>query len=125
MKGGNLALWAAAKRYTPVIALVAMAQFAAPVVGAGLAAGLAAALLFALHLLTYGANAARAAAPPLILRVLCAVGLLLVVGAGAAPRLVFASLLAEIGLFLCVANGLALTLTVLASRAPTLRDEAW
>jgi multisubunit Na+/H+ antiporter MnhB subunit len=127
MKGMHLILRAAAGICTPLIALFAFSVLATRPAGAGvgLSAGLAMGMVLVLHVLVFGAAAARAAFPPLLARVLLALGLLLTLVATSAPLLPFGAELSEAGLFLAVTAGLALLLGVLISRAPTLRDEEW
>ncbi len=123
----NFVLRSAARTYTPLIALFALALTAMypPGAGIGLLAGLAISLLLALHMLVYGAVAARAALPPALARGVLALGLALTLVGTSAPRLPFAQQMAEAGLFFVVVAGTALVLAVLVGRAPTLRDEDW
>lgn len=123
----NFVLRSAARTYTPLIALFALALGAMypPGGGIGLLAGLAISLLGATHTLVYGAVAARVALPPAAARGLLALGLALALVGASAPRLPLAPQLAETGLFLTVLAGTSLVLAVLIGRAPTLRDEDW
>jgi hypothetical protein len=123
----NFVLRSAARTYTPLIAMFALALTAMypPGGGIGLLAGLAISLLLALHMLVYGAAAARAALPPALARGGLALGLTLALAGTSAPRLLFAQQIAEAGLFLTLVGGTALVLAVLVGRAPTLRDEDW
>lgn len=127
MKGLHLALQAAGKLYTPLIALFALSLLAGGVAGTGigLSAGLAFALVLALHLIVHGARAARAATPPALMGVLVSLGVALALLGAGAPGLPYALQVLEAGLFIATAAGFGLMLTVLAGRAPTLRDEDW
>mgnify|MGYP001385522474 FL=1 len=126
-RAAHFLLSSAARTYTPIIALLALALGAIypPGGGAGLLAGLTVSLLLASHVLVYGAAAARAAMPPTLGRGLLALGLALALAGTGAPGLAFARQATEAGLFLTLAAGMALVLTVLVGRAPTLRDEDW
>jgi hypothetical protein len=122
MKGGVDAVALASARFmTPAIALFALALLArdAPGDGVGALAGLAFALLIAVHALVYGARAARTALPPAAARLLFAAGIAGVFGADLTAR---SAQVAEAGLFLIGAAGASLVLFVLIARAPTLRD---
>lgn len=125
--GSHLVLAAAARRYLPLMALLALSLFVtrAPGSAVGLLAGMVFALALGLHALVFGAHAARAAFPPLAARVGLASGLLAALGSVFAPSLDGAGQLSELGLFVATASGAALTLTVLMGRAPTLNDEDW
>jgi hypothetical protein len=117
---------AAARFYAPLIVLAALSLLVlrAPGGGAGFVAGVLFAMAMAVHLIVFGAAAARAAFPPAMARVLLCMGLVAaVIGAGA-PRLPGAATLAETGLFAATAAGAALILLSLAGRVPTLRDQA-
>ncbi len=123
--GGHVALAAAARFYTPLVALFAATLLLrAPAgAGSGITAGLAFVLALLLHVLVFGAAAARAAAPPLICRLLLALGLALALTGTLSPSFGIASQLTEGGLFIVTAAGGVLILTVLIGRAPTMRDE--
>lgn len=118
-------LLAASQFYTPLLALFAFMLLATRSAGGGvgLLAGLAFGVVLCLHVLAFGAGAARKAAPPLAARGLVALGLLAVVIGAGAPRLTMAAQVLEAGLFLITAAGVSLLLNVLAARAPTLRDD--
>ncbi len=122
---GHVALPAAARFYTPLIALFAATLLLRAPAGAGigLTAGLAFVLALLLHVLVFGAAAARAAAPPLICRLLLALGLSFALTGTLSPSFGNASQLTEGGLFIVTAASGALILTVLIGRAPTMRDE--
>jgi multicomponent Na+:H+ antiporter subunit B len=125
--GPHVVLRAAAKLHTPLIVLFAASLLAvrAPGEGVGFIAGLAFALALVLHVIVFGAAAARAAFPTPLARVLLALGVIgALVGAGA-PNFQYARQLGEAGLFLATISAFALVLAVLAGRAPTLRDEDW
>jgi hypothetical protein len=123
----HIGLQAAARAYTPLIALFAALLAATYPAGSGvgLFAGFVFAALHALHMLVYGAAASRAALPPLVSRGLFAAGLLLAVAAIGAPSWVYAGRVGETGLFLVAASGFALLMNVLVGRAPSMRDEDW
>jgi multisubunit Na+/H+ antiporter MnhB subunit len=91
--------------------------------GVGFTAGIVFASALALHMLVFGAAAARKAFPPFVARLIVAVGLSAVVLGAGAPRLPFAAQILEAGLFLTTAAGASLIMAVLVGRAPTLRDE--
>lgn len=125
--GAHAVLRAAASFYAPLIALFAFVLLAvrAPGEGVGLLAGLALALVFALHVIVAGADGARAALSPALGRVLMMAGLVCAAGGAAAPGFAYAPHLVEAGLFVIVAAGAALVVTALAGRAQVLRDEDW
>lgn len=125
--GPQLSVRAAARSYTPLIAFFAIVLLSAHPAGSGigLIAGFAFALLIALHVLTYGVSAARAAAPPWLMRPLAAMGLLAALFGVGAPMFPYAARLAEAGLFITTAAGSSLALCVLIGRAPTLLDDTW
>ncbi len=123
----QLSVRAAARSYTSLIAFFAILLLSVHPAGSGigLIAGFAVALLLALHGLTYGVGAARAAAPPWLMRPLAALGLLAALFGVGAPLFPYAARIAEAGLFVCTAAGSALALCVLIGRAPTLLDDSW
>jgi len=127
MRSAQIVLLSAARFYTPLIALFSFALLAlyTPGAGVGLAAGLAFALALALHMIAFGADAARRAAAPLASRLLLSLGLIATFGAAAFPGWAFAAQAMEGGLFAAVAAASALMLGVLSGRAPSLRDEDW
>ncbi len=127
MRAAQILLLSAARYYAPLIALFALALMAlyAPGSGVGLLAGLAFALALALHGIVFGADAARAAFPPVIARVLLSLGLIAAIGAAGAPGLGFAAHIMEAGLLAATASASALILVALMGRAPGLRDEDW
>jgi hypothetical protein len=116
----------AARFYAPLIVLFALVLLIVrPAgVGVGFAAGLALVLAILLHALVFGAVAARAAAPPAIMRLFMAGGLLAAMAPYAPFRLGFSDALVEAGLFLVTSAGGAALVTVLFGRAPTMRDAA-
>lgn len=122
--GAHVVIAAAARLYAPIILLFALTLFSAraPGEGVGFLAGLAFALAFALHALVFGADAARAALPPRLLRVILALGAGVALAAAGAPALSFAPQAIEAGTFAAVAAACALIVIVLFGRAPTLRD---
>ena len=101
----QLSVRAAARSYTPLIAFFAILLLSAHPAGSGvgLFAGFAFALLIALHILTYGVSAARAAAPPWLMRPLLALGLLAALFGVGAPLFPYAARIAEAGLFVSTA----------------------
>jgi Domain related to MnhB subunit of Na+/H+ antiporter len=123
--GGHIVLAAATRFYAPLIVLAALLLLVLrlPGEGVGFVAGMILGVALAVHLLVFGAAAARAALPPYLARVMLACGLALVVVSAALPRLAFAPQLGEAGVFITTASGIALILAVLVGRAPTLRDE--
>jgi multisubunit Na+/H+ antiporter MnhB subunit len=123
----QIVLLTAARFYMPIVTLFACALLALRPAGSGvgLAAGLAAALMLALHMLVFGAEAARAAAPPFLSRCVLVLGLSAsAIGAGL-PRWAFAAHMVEGGVFAATAAGIALIIAAIAGRAPSLRDEDW
>ena len=125
-EGAHSALGAAARFYTPLIVLFALTLLVvrAPGEGIGFFAGLAFLLALTVHALVYGAGAACAAAPPLVMRALTAAGLMAVVVGALSPRMPFASELLEAGAFVLTTAGGALVIAVLFGRASTMRDQA-
>jgi multisubunit Na+/H+ antiporter MnhB subunit len=123
--GAHVLLLAAARFYAPLIVLVALTILVlySPGTGVGFVAGLIFAMAIVVHALVFGAGAARIAFPPWLARVLIAAGLLLCVAGAAAPALLIAPQLTEGGLFAVTAAGVALIMTAIVGRAPTLRDE--
>ncbi|MFN3462722.1 MAG: MnhB domain-containing protein [Terricaulis sp.] len=127
MKGAQVVVVAAARLFTPLMALFAMALLAMRAAGdgVGFVAGLAFGLLLVLHALTFGAEASRIAFPPPMARVFLALGLAGVcVGAGL-PEFLYAAQLIEAGAFALTVSGGALIVQTLFGRAPTLRDGEW
>lgn len=124
--GAHILVVAATRFYLPLIVLFAVGLLVAKPAGAGvgLTAGLVLGLAFALHLLAFGAAAAARAFPPFLARLMLAFGMIATVAGAAISGAPYAVELAEAGLFVVTASGLALILLVLAGRAPTLRDEA-
>lgn len=123
--GAHISARVAARFYTPLIVLLALAVLVArgPGEGVGFVAGLAALLAVTAHALVLGGNAARVALPPSLARALLAFGLIAVVAGAGAPRLLVAPQILEAGLFLSTFAGASLVLAVLFGRAPTLREE--
>jgi len=127
MRSSQIVLLSAARFYTPLIALFACALLAiyTPGAGVGFAAGLAFALALTLHMIAFGAQAARAAAPPVIARLVLSLGLIASIASAAAPGWAWAAQAMEAGLFATTAGACALILAALTGRAPSLRDEDW
>jgi hypothetical protein len=124
-EGAHTVLAAAARFYTPLIALFALTLLAARPAGGGVGfvAGLAFLLALIVHALVFGAGAARAAAPPLLMRGIVALGFLATTFGSAASHAPFARELVEAGLFGLTAAGGALVIAVVFGRAPTMRDQ--
>lgn len=127
MRAAQILLLSAARYYAPLIALFALALMAlyAPGAGIGLLAGLAFALALALHGIVFGADAARAAFPPFVARILLSLGLIAAIAAAGAPGLIYAAYVMEAGLFAATASASSLILIALMGRALGLRDEDW
>ena len=128
MRAASFAVLRAAGRFhVPLIILFALSLLATHGAGGGvgLLAGLVFALALALHALVFGADAARAALPGPALRALLGAGLVAVLVGAGAPRLAFAPQIAEAGLFLLTIAALAIFITALAGRAPTIKAEDW
>jgi len=123
-EGAHIALAAAARFYTPLIVLFALALLAVRPAGegVGLIAGLAFLLALWAHVLVFGAASARAATPPMLTRFLMAAGLVASAVGASAPGLMFGAQLVEGGFFVTVTAGGALMLQVIVGRAPTMRD---
>jgi multicomponent Na+:H+ antiporter subunit B len=123
--GAHIVLAAATRFYAPVIVLAALLLLVLrlPGEGVGFVSGMVLGVALAVHVLVFGATAARAAFPPFLARLLLASGLVLAVASAAAPRLAIAPQLGEAGVFMTTVSGIALILAVLVGRAPTLRDE--
>jgi hypothetical protein len=123
----HLVLASALRFYAPLFVLFGFSLLAAWPVdsGVGLVAGLALALLLALHALVFGAEALRIAFPPFIARATVSVGVLTALLGAALPGWSAGGGCVEAGLFLVTVGASALVLIVLAGRAPTLRDEDW
>ena len=123
--GGHIVLAAATRFYAPIILLAALLLLVLrlPGEGVGFVSGMIMGVALAVHVLVFGAAAARNAFPPYLARVLLALGLVLAVVSAAAPGLAVAPQLGEAGVFTATASGIALILAVLVGRAPTLRDE--
>ena len=126
MNGAHIVLAAATRFYMPLIVLFAMTLLVVRPSGSGvgLLAGFAFVLAIIVHALVFGASAARAAAPPFLMRVLMALGVAAATFGATVPRALFAPELIEAGLFAVTSAGGALVITVLFGRAPTMRDQA-
>jgi hypothetical protein len=124
--GAHTTLAAAARFYTPLILLFALLLLATRPTGGGvgLIAGLAFLMALIVHALVFGADALRAAAPPMLTRFIVALGFAGAVLGAAAPRIMFARELIDAGTFAVTAAGGALAIAVLFGRAPTMRDGA-
>ena len=118
---------AAARFFTPLMALFALMLLAGRGAGGGVGfvAGMGFGLLLLLHALTFGAAAARSAFPPILARLVLALGVVGVCAGAGLPNWPFAPQLIEAGAFLSTIAAAALVLQVLFGRAPTLRDGEW
>lgn len=127
MRGTQVVVAAAARFFTPLMALFAFALLAgrAPGDGVGFVAGLGFGLVQLLHALTFGADAARAAFPTPIARLVVALGLVGVCAGAGLPGFVFAAPMTEAGLFAVTVGGASIIVQALFGRAPTLRDGEW
>lgn len=125
--GSQFVLRAVARLQAPLLALFALSLFVTRPAGEGVGflAGIVFALLFSLHVLVFGAAAARKAFPTFAARGAVAFGLIGVTAGAGLPRFVYAAQTTEAGLFLLTAGTAALVITVLVGRAPTMRDEDW
>ena len=125
-EGAHTVLAAAARFYTPLIVLFALTLLVVRPAGSavGLVASLAFLLALIVHALVFGAAAARAAAPPFLMRLIAAIGLAAATFGAVAPGAMFAREFIEAGSFAVTAAGGALVITVLFGRAPTMRDPA-
>lgn len=125
--GSQFVMRAAARLHMPLIVLFAAYLLAARSGGGGVGfiAGLVFALAFILHVLVFGAAAARQAVPPQAARGALMLGLIGVLAAAGAPGLPNAVQIEEASLFVLTIGACALTITVLVGRAPTMREEDW
>ena len=123
----HLVLSSALRFYAPLLVLFAFSLLASWPVnsGVGFVAGAAIGMLLVLHMLVFGADAFRAAFPPAIARLFAALGAVVAFVAAALPGGTGAAQAMEGALCVTTIGALALALTVLAGRAPTLRDEDW
>jgi hypothetical protein len=123
----QIVLLAAARFYTPLIMLFAFAllAFRPSGTGVGFVAGMAFALMLALHVLVFGAEAARMAAPPFLTRIVLALGLIAAAAGAGLPEWSLAPPFVEGGVFAVTAAAAALMLAAFVGRAPSLRDEDW
>jgi multisubunit Na+/H+ antiporter MnhB subunit len=127
MKGGeNVLVAAAARLYVPLIALFALAMFAdrLPGGGVGFVAGAAFGLALMLHALVFGAQSARHAFPPAFGRLVLALGIIAWAAGAGLPRLSYAPLFIEGGLFAVTCAAAALVVVAVFGRAATLRGAA-
>jgi multisubunit Na+/H+ antiporter MnhB subunit len=120
-------LRAAARLQLPLIALFTASLFVlrAPGTGVGFLAGLSFALVLTLHLLVFGAEAARKTPPGPAGRAAVGFGMIGVLVATGAPRLAFGHEIVEASLFLLTFGAVSLAIGVIVGRAPTMRDEDW
>lgn len=125
--GAHIIIAAAARFFIPLTALFALLLLASNDAGGGvgLAAGLAFALVLALHALVFGAAEARAAAPPWLARLVLGAGVAMALVCAGLPALRLSAQLIEAGLFAATTAAAALTIQALFGRAPTLLGEDW
>ncbi|MCX7359820.1 MAG: hypothetical protein NT015_16985 [Alphaproteobacteria bacterium] len=125
--GADAIVVAAARFFTPFMALFAFTLLTGRVAGGGVGfvAGMAFGLLLALHALTFGAAAARSAFPTILVRLVLAIGVVGICAGAGLPRWGHAAQLIEASAFLCTIAAAALVLQVVFGRAPTLRDGEW
>jgi multisubunit Na+/H+ antiporter MnhB subunit len=118
---------AAARLYGPLIVLFALNLLAsgAPQSGVGFVGGLAFALALALYALVFGAAAARSALPPVVARLMLALGAGAAIVSTGASHISFSDVGAEAGLFLAAVATGALIVHVAFGRATALRDADW
>lgn len=126
-RSAQIVLLSAARFYMPLIVLFAVALLALRDAGTGVGfiAGLALSLMLALHVLVFGADAARVAAPPFLSRVVLVLGVVAAAAGAGLPQWAYAPALIEGGVFAATAAAAALILAALIGRAPSLRDEDW
>ena len=93
--------------------------------GIGFVAGLAFALPVSLNALIFGVPAARAAAPPIVLRLLLAAGVAAAFVSVGLPGMRASAQVSEAGAFLVTGAGLSLALLAVMGRAASLRDASW
>jgi len=122
--GSHVSLVSAVRMFAPLIALFALSLLAtrAPGSGAGLAAGATFALALVFYALVFGAEALRAAFPPLALRLALVTGVVLALAGAGFPGLPLAPQLVEAGAAFSAGAALTLGALVLFGRVPTLRD---
>ena len=125
--GSQFLLRAGARLATPLMALFAASLFLARPAGGGVGflAGLAFAMILALHVLVFGASAARRALPPALAAFLLALGLIVALVAPGVPNLAHSAQAIEVGIFLTTVGAASLAFAVLVGRAPSMRDEDW
>jgi multisubunit Na+/H+ antiporter MnhB subunit len=97
----------------------------APGDGVGFIAGLAFALVVALHALVFGAAATKNALPLWLARALLGLSLIAMLAGAGAPGLAMAPQLMEGALFAATAMAAGLIVVALFGRVPTLRDAEW
>lgn len=121
--GANVIVAAAARLYVPLIALFALSILhdRAPGGGAGFVAGAVFGLALILHALVFGAQSARQAFPPAFARLALALGVIAWAAGAGLPRLAYAALLIEGGLFVVTCAAAALCVQTVFGRAVTLR----
>jgi multisubunit Na+/H+ antiporter MnhB subunit len=113
----------AARLYAPLMTLFAASLLLEHAPAGGFSAGVAFSLVLALYALVFGAEAARRAAPPWVMRALLCAGLLVAIVSLATPGLPLASRVSDAGTFVAASAGVSLLLVTLMGRAATLRAE--
>lgn len=115
---------AAARFFTPLMALFALALLAtrAPGNGVGFVAGLAFGMVLILHALTFGADAARTAFPTPVARLVLPLGVIAICAGAGLPGFAYAGQVIEAGGFAATAAAGAIVVQTLFGRATTLRD---
>lgn len=124
MRAAQVIIAAAARLFTPLMALFAFALLAtrAPGNGVGFVAGLTFGLVLMLHALTFGADAARAAFPAPAARLGLALGVFALCAGAGLPGFAYAGQVIEAGAFAVTVAGGAISVQTVFGRAPTLRD---
>lgn len=125
--GSHVIVAAAARLFTPILALFAFVLLVGRAPGEGVAfvAGLAFGLVLMLHALTFGAAAARASFPKPLAQASLAIGLGAACAGAGLPGASWAPQLIEAGAFVATVAAAALILQALFGRASTLRDAEW
>ncbi len=124
--GSNILVTAAARLYGPLVALLGLAILSDRSAGSGVGfvAGLAFGSVFLVHALVLGASAARSALPPVLSRLLLALGVAVWAGGAGLPQLPFAAQAVEAGVFVVTCATTALVVQTAFGRAATLRGDA-
>lgn len=125
--GAHIVVAAASRFYAPLIVLFACAVLAGgmPGGGVGFAAGLAFGLALLLHALVFGADAARAAFPTALARILLALGVAAAAASAGLHAFALAPQIIEAGVFAATVATAAIVVQVVFGRASALRDQDW